>query len=236
MRSRTDSRRPSRVDAFPARATRGVEHALSYSWWLRIADNIHGFADRKQWGEDVAPLQDRPWVYRLCYTYTENLERLRCSHRDRLAPIVAELHEVWQRLHDADRRLTQLRDSSIGEVSDGVRGRGEAHLDSGAVQSRRIREHGRRQAAHDARAAAVETERDALVVRAAELRSLLEEQHQFLIETAHRLHGYYSRRLGTYARRQGPRVGEFSAALTMPEWVDEPCPWLPSELVEDLAA
>jgi hypothetical protein len=213
--------------AIPPRATTRVPDAKSYSWWLRIADNLHGFADRKRWGDDPGALQERPWVYRLCYTYAENVERVRCTHRDRLASAVVDLHDTRLGIQDVERRLQVIHEVSIGEPETGSRGRGETHLDAAAVATRRLREHARLEAAQRARIAAMEAERDALIRLAASLNALLQEQHQFLIETAHRMHSFYSRRLGTYARRQGPRAGEVSAALDLPDWVHEECPWLP---------
>lgn len=220
---------PARGLSTSDRARRGVDIARSYGLGLRLADNLHGFVDARR---TDAPVADLPWVARLEATYAENARRILAGTRDVVGRHLLTLNggeaavaTLADQLAQAEARLAAVTVPNRGP------GAGEVHLGPEAVRARTEQAAEGRRAKIRAEVARIEAARAAELARVQDARTAVEEEFAMAAEIVRRMRDFYQRRVTTYARRFLRRredVTTLRHLLALPDWVDRPCPWLPT--------
>lgn len=228
----------------PQRTTRRVTHTRSYGPLLRIADCIAGRQDRRQTGtstdSDGATIVT-PYARRLQATFDENdraaFARLQDTCQQpatKLRELLTDLERLTSQINEAQSRLNQLPTApSTEELA--ARNGGELHLDTHAVATRRRREHNSRLERAQADIAKLLQARNRHRIECAQHAARLTEEFEMGRSISERLRQYYNRRLAAYARHAripGPAI----PVIDTPRWTTQPCPWIPANHTQTLAA
>ena len=226
---------PGRGFSTSNRARRGMDHARSYRWTLRVADFVHGAVDARSLVEEE--MLALPWVKRLQGTYDENAHRVFAATLEALRPVVIAAGSVWRSLMEPDARITSRRHDRVTCQPDRTApSPAEAHLGD-RVDLRIQREFSAKKAAIRTEIETLSEERRQLLKRLGELVAVTREEFGVAVEITHRFHRFYARRLQTYSRRLSRRredTTQLTGELAKPGWVDQPCPWIPEGLLRRL--
>lgn len=178
-----------------------------------------------------------PWLLGMESTCRENDLRQFARTADRLAPDVARVRLLVDRIRQLDSAIvegTELLAVVPAPVLAKVTA-GEAHLSDTDVATRRTREHAAQVDEARGRLARLRADRQGACTAAIEAAAALAEEYALLQATSQRLRWHYTRRISTYLRaltRRGAEIATTAWALPPSPWADLPCPWIPAELDE----
>lgn len=217
------------------RNPRRIQHLQSYGPLLRCFDRIAGRRDRsiidnrRNGGETVSTA----YTARLQATFDEIDRHTFADTQDACRQPATKLRELITDLPRLDALIANA-ESELATIpsqpqQDALRWRngGELHLDDTAVAIRRTREHNARLGRQSAKLAKLRDERDRHLAACASHAAQLVEAYELGRSISVRLRHFYNRRLATYIRHAQIPAAQ-APAITVPDWTNLPCPWLPA--------
>lgn len=218
--------------------SRTPHRMYSYEPFQRLIDSQQGRATART--SSCEDINDTPLVQRLCWTYTESVNRLFAQTQVVNHATIKNLEQNVRRLEDLQCVIVALEAELAGwpEPDLTAHGGGEEHLSPEAIRTRRQRDADIDKARPLSRLAQNKASLEVLQADCHADAAVLVEQYDLMRAAEQKLRAYTHRRAANYGRAWDALREDTAGRveIPVPEWAQGQCPWLPTTYDQVMAS